>query len=385
MGTWRPMSTAQNHHGTDVFYWCRGQDDNIGDALLRRRLVTDLRATNNLHVYVGSASDSFLTGLRLDDSSRQYTSPLRWLTNLTKASLSGRAVLVLNPGEVAASQRSAVSNAALLPFQFLVQLRGGRAIRLGAAFMGNGLTSLPLRLSKALSSEFTWRDTGSQSEFGQADVFPDWAFGEALPSGSTDSRRYLAIVARGDRSGWDADTCTALRRVAAELQLTPIVIVQVRRDTDRAETLAEQLGAETLRWPAERNHLDQERQVRDVLAASKVIVGDRLHGLVIGVTEGAVPVGLMTNSYKKIDIHMQAAGIECPTFVTAEMDTAQLHEAIVEHVQRVSPDISTQAADAYSQVQKMADLALAATRPTELPFPRRLNRFGSAAATAGKR
>ncbi len=46
-----------------VFFWCRGQDDNIGDVLLRRRMLRDLRRLGEVHVLIGGASEGFIESM----------------------------------------------------------------------------------------------------------------------------------------------------------------------------------------------------------------------------------------------------------------------------------------------------------------------------------
>jgi hypothetical protein len=64
--------------------------------------------------------------------------------------------------------------------------------------------------------------------------------------------------------------------------------------------LATLLTADQLRWDHGRSHREQEALVRGCYAESLAVVSDRIHALIIGLTEGAVPVGFTTGSAEKV-------------------------------------------------------------------------------------
>jgi hypothetical protein len=55
-----------------------------------------------------------------------------------------------------------------------------------------------------------------------------------------------------------------------------------------------------------------ERHLREVYRQCLIVVGDRLHGLIIGATEGAVPLGWVESSGGKIGRHFLAVGLYYP-------------------------------------------------------------------------
>jgi hypothetical protein len=72
------------------------------------------------------------------------------------------------------------------------------------------------------------------------------------------------------------------------------------------------LGGTVLDWPDGLSHAEQEKRLRDEYSRCALVVGDRLHGLVIAATEGAAPLGWVESSSGKIRRHFEAVGLEAP-------------------------------------------------------------------------
>lgn len=74
----------------------------------------------------------------------------------------------------------------------------------------------------------------------------------------------------------------------------------MRRDGQRAAELAAGLGADLLDWPATESLRSREARLRHYYRDSLAVISDRAHALIIGMTEGAVPIGVTTSSPEKI-------------------------------------------------------------------------------------
>ena len=60
------------------------------------------------------------------------------------------------------------------------------------------------------------------------------------------------------------------------------------------------MTADHLRWDEGRSHREQEALVRGCYERSLAVVSDRIHALIIGLTEGAVPIGFTTGPAEKV-------------------------------------------------------------------------------------
>lgn len=310
---WRERSRERRQHGS-VFYWCRGQDDNLGDVVLRRNLHLNISRSEytKLHLFIGRASDSFVEALDVQPTDALYRSRIRWLAALVRQSR--RALIVFDPGEVRLED-SILPHSVLVPLQALASVRGGRSVKLGVAVRVSDLASGPAKVSFVLSNQLcsavTWRDMDTPRHFSGGELGCDWAYQEMNTAawGETSRRDMLLITVRGDRSPWEDGTVAEICRFATANELRPVVFVQVRRDNDRARQLAERLGCELIDWPDSVDHSAQEAKVRSSMQRAAAVVSDRLHALIMGLTEGAVPVAVTTAGDAKLLTHLAAVGL----------------------------------------------------------------------------
>lgn len=300
---------------TPVFAWITGQTTNIGDSLLRRPYVAALVQIGPTELWVRRASADFLTGLDLPDGIRVTHSFFGWYARLLKSAASRRTVLALNAGEVRVRPAIAVLMFAMGVGVSFVRLRGGVAVWLGGTVPASGRTGLlaPYRWVARRTALQVWREAGPSVRIVPGEVAPDWAFATGSPRSDWaggESRTSIAFVVRGDRDYPSAEWLSWARRLIATRSLIPIAVVQVEADRDIARRLANDLGGEVLSWDPGVSHAAQEKLVRELYQRCLVVVGDRLHGLVLGATEGAIPLGWVEASGGKIAAHFDAAGLE---------------------------------------------------------------------------
>ncbi|WP_349536327.1 hypothetical protein [Rhodococcus rhodochrous] len=294
----------------DVYYWCRGQDDNIGDVLLRRRFLRELRCLGEVHVLIGGASEGFIGAMSFDKSDVLYRSQAAWLKALYRAAIRRGVVLAANPGEVRVDMKSALAYSSIIPAQVLSRWRGGKSLQLGVAVKGkHPILRIPVTIFGKNSELQSFREEVAASP--DAPVYPDWAFDESRDTHDmvVARRDICAVTYRVDRPMLSECALEAIRRVCSERDLKIVVFSQVRRDNSRTRELASALGGDVILWEDDVSHSDQERKIRDLMARSELVVSDRIHALIMGTSEGATPLGLIPGPDVKVGPHFAAASI----------------------------------------------------------------------------
>lgn len=296
-----------------VFVWAEGLASNLGDSVLRRGLLRRLEAHNAVHAYVGHGGDGYLSGLEMSTRTTAYTSEWRWHLAIVRSSLRRRTVVLMSPGEAIADRRSLLMRAAFVAEGLLVRLRGGALHQTGVGIRRPvGRWPVGIRATAGVCDIVTWRDEWSRDFIGKGSVFPDWAMGEGpRAAGEEAPRQLLALSFRGDRAQPSTEEVTALRDLSIELGLRPIVVAQVAADDAPGRALAQQLQCDFIEWGSG-DHAEVEARVRSVYARTQVILSDRVHGLIIAATEGAIPVPFGFVSVEKARRTLDAAGLQSP-------------------------------------------------------------------------
>jgi hypothetical protein len=284
----------------EIFLELGGQDDNLGDSVLRAAYLDAVRGEGRrFHVFVGrEATSDYLSGLPLLPDDRVYTQRAAW----TEASLaSKRPVHLLNAGEINPS--TTYPDPRFFGAAERAVAVGGKLI---AAGIGMRFPDEADRIAFAdafrHASVLSWRDRRSHEATGLGGVAPDWAY--ALGTASADwapaaARPLLAVTLRFDRA-WPGDAwLQAVRDLAARTATRIVTVAQVARDAPRAVRLAELLGGEYV-LPASMSHADLDAYARGIYAQSLAVISDRAHGLIIAATEGAYPIGSAADPEKII-------------------------------------------------------------------------------------
>jgi hypothetical protein len=305
------QSTVTQLPPARVFAWITGQDFNVGDSLLRRPYLAALARIGPVDVWIRTASPSFCSGLNLMVARRVHRSFAGWYLAMLASIFRGRTVVALNAGEVRVSAARSLMTGLLVIAGRLARIRGGGLVWVGASVPdGGGALRLPYRLAAASARIVSWRDATPLKSFDLGTVGADWGFATgAAPETWRVARPRLAIVMRGDRPEPSHEWLEWLRNTAVAAGLKPVVVVQVTTDSERARVLASTLQADLIDWPVDLDHSEQEKRVRAVYRESKMVVGDRLHGLIVGFTEGALPLGWVESSVGKIRSHFDAVGM----------------------------------------------------------------------------
>ncbi len=316
---------------TRVFLSTWGQNYNLGDSVLRRGLLQAFRGDGvALHVFVGDNDAGYLSALGLRDTDVLYTERDRWWRAAAGRMLAERTVLVQTAGELVLPAGSRTAGWRSVLGGALARAGGGAAVHLGAGLRDPSAPLPPLeRRARRTFAQVAWRDEDTARAFGTGDVAPDWAFGEGTEPDASgrvgpprDDRSVMAVTLRGDRAPLTATQVARVRAIADEHGWTLRVFTQVRTDADRARELSTRLRctAPPLVWGDE-SHADWERRVRDLFARSAAVVSDRAHALIIGSSEGAIPVGLSGASVRKVVRLLRPAGFELPEGDGDELST----------------------------------------------------------------
>lgn len=287
-----------------VYAWLIGQHDNVGDTVLRREYANALRRRGPLVVYVGWVHDGFIEGLALQPEDRVFRKYLPWVFSALRATASRRVTIAINSGEFALSRLFALMALVLIPIAKLANRTGGDVVWLGAAVPGRARFGLGW-IFEALFNTATlvrWRDHASSDYLAPAGWMPDWAFA-VISDRPSRPRRTVGVSLRFDRPYPSEEWLEAVRSLAGRLSLDIVTIAQVDRDTGYAERLAHDLGGRVVPF-AGSGHLEQESIVRSEYAGMQLVLSDRLHGLIIAATEGAIPLGWCEASTEKLSRHL---------------------------------------------------------------------------------
>lgn len=213
------------------------------------------------------------------------------------------------------------------------------------------------QVSTRLADSVVWRDTTSARLFGGGRLGCDWAFADHDPAlwGEGSSRTLFAVCARNDRPAWSPQTVEAIRDFCATNGLRPAVFVQVRRDNERAKGLADMLGADLLSWHDDISHKAQEVAVREMMRHAVAVAGDRLHALIVGASQGAVPIGLTGRNDTKISGHLDAIGLFGLSRCTSDLSQSELREFLSWAISR-RPSVVTAMSGASGTVERMSSL-----------------------------
>lgn len=292
------LNAVNGRNLQDVFINLGGQDDNLGDSALRAAYFEAARGEGRrFHVLLERRSSDYVTGLPLTDEDVVYTSQAAWIAASLK---SPRAVQLFEAGEINPRGRTYPSAERADQLRRLIDA-GGVLISAGMGLRSPEDTDAsrfhPVLRDAALVS---WRDPRSRDAAGFGGVAPDWAFALGTPTEQwvdQAARETLAITLRFDRDYPDGSWLESVRSLASHTGTRIVTVAQVARDAPRAVRLAEELGGEYL-VAASTSHADLDAHVREVYGRSLAVISDRAHGLIIGATEGAFPIGSAANPEK---------------------------------------------------------------------------------------
>ncbi len=344
---------------TQIFLSTWGQNDNIGDSILRRGLLRSFQEMDGveLHVHVGrrepgeSNDEGYLSALGLRGDEILYDRTIDWLKGASTRVFAKRTIIVLPAGEIVYPKfgKRMVAAGNLL-MALAPRVRGGTALQVGAGVRMSSVgeqakagtrrvsdvVAVPMleRVSRRAMAMVAWRDSATRRSFGVGDVLPDWAFGEGADprlgglGAAPAQRKLLAVTTRWDRGELTGDKVAQLRRLADRHDLTLQVYSQVRRDREHTVRLAQTLhpGTEPVLFE-DQSHAEWEHQVRALHRQSAIVASDRAHALIIGATEGAIPVAISNWTTEKPVRTVRAGGISVPLDSDSSVESVETYVA----------------------------------------------------------
>lgn len=302
---------------TPAFLWLTGHVRNVGDSMLRRPLADLYREVGPIRVWSGAPASGYAAGLRISDA-ESAPSFGRWAWKFSLAALRGKPTFVFNAGEFGVTKAYFFGLLLLAPALVLARAKGARIVWTGAGVKNRRRYFMwPFDALAKAASDLRWRDVKSAALMGRGKTMPDWGFGigpaggdaPALTAVDPASRRRIAVSLRGDRQEPSDEWLAAVARLAERLDRKIVCVVQVQDDDALARRLAERLGADLVAW-GDGDHWTQEQKVREAYASSVLALSDRLHGLVIAATEGAIPLGWCEATTVKVANHFEVIGAD---------------------------------------------------------------------------
>lgn len=348
----------------DLFIVLTGAYGNVGDGVIRRRVLDWVRSHGTVHAYVGNAPDDWVEQLGLDSEDRVYSAreARAWITSL--AFSRGPAALVLDPGQIPLGKSARRAELLYLVLTTWARLRGRAIIRPPRAFAREvDRVSFALhRIASTVSSVALWRTPRCAARIGVGDFCPDTAFQETFVDGiPLQDRTEIVVSMRGRRNAPSPQWFDMVGSVATAQGASVKVLSQVREDEARGHEIVEALlsrgtPAEMLAW-GDRSDLAQEQMVRTRYEAAKYVISDRLHVLILAAKAGAVPIELTDQHPSKAEEHFGAIGYDGISLLVAEGDStagvrhAEDSAARVAELQRKMREASDQIDLKVSQIR----------------------------------
>lgn len=302
---WRTMASEVQ----EVFIDLGGQDDNLGDSALRAAYLEAVRGEGcRFHVFLGHPTADYVSGLPLRPADQVYFDRTSWLA---ASSAARHPVHLFNAGEINPLRGAFPYSDRSAELQRAVD--AGGAVVVAGIGLRNPRSASSIKFHQVFRDALvvSWRDQPSRDAVGFGEVAPDWAFSLGADTSDwagRDARPFLAVTLRFDRAWPESSWIEAVQRFAADTSTRIVTVAQVARDAPRAVQLAEALGGEYLVAPST-SHADLDSHVRAVYGQSLAVVSDRAHGLVMGATEGAYPLGSSADP-EKISRMLRVVGLD---------------------------------------------------------------------------
>jgi polysaccharide pyruvyl transferase WcaK-like protein len=321
-----------------AYFSLQTQFENLGDCIINEMVIRELAKHAHVKVIQSRAPTWLLNRLAAVPGVETFSSKPRWFSDLFRRLALRKPVwFAFKPGHYLNSSRlrSLAYSTALIAFCGAFRLQGGQVIRCGVSL--DRFSPLQSRLQSMLGRLHTNYGVRDQASLDYArslgvttaSYTPDMAFlleahmgsGPSSVSLSTNgsqqplqaqARRNLSLSFRKQGAMQGAaqlnELTVAIQNASHEQQLKPVVVEQVTFDRELANLLADKLGCSVIRFE------QSETSVRSIFqnyAASRVVVSNRLHSLLFGWTEGAIPIPVVENTpHSKIVELFKYLGIE---------------------------------------------------------------------------
>lgn len=294
----------------EIFYHPYTQFDNLGDLIINRMLISDLKTRGALHVLSHAVPASFLEGLHVERS-HVIESPWRfWFELAVKRLVHGRkCYLFTKPGDIALAPKACAHPSTVIKAVAFGVLKvigvnicaagisvdvDFRRIKPCEAYMARRFL---IRAARDKRSAHLIKEMGAQASIGA-----DLGFLVGQSSRQVQVIRRIGLSFRSDAKGISLMEAALL---LSDLRSNPAIslhaLYQVDRDRDFMEKLAEHLG------------IAKPVAVSDDLSAYSdidAVISNRLHVLVFGMSRGAVPIAILKECNQKVRSLLQDIGLD---------------------------------------------------------------------------
>lgn len=291
-----------------IFMPLVGQFTNIGDTLHRSVLVDWLKDLGELHIFIGSAPQSFMTGLYLPSGVVIYKSFPKWIFAAVCAA--GYSSFFYNPGEITGSKKRFLKEVVIFPVLLLYRILGRKVLKVGVDVQQNGgVNDILFRVSNIFTSYSFYRTRESFCRFGRGEVIPDLGFYKYTDTArQVGGRSYISVSMRADKFIPSNIFVGAVVEFAKANGLAVALVSQVRMDNSSCRELSvmfKDAGCEVAEflWSDRVVHAEQEAIVNEVYQKSFMVVSDRLHVLIAASNHGAIPICISSYLSDKVEKH----------------------------------------------------------------------------------
>jgi polysaccharide pyruvyl transferase WcaK-like protein len=342
-----------------AYFSLQTQFENLGDCIINELVIRELAKYAQVRIIQNRAPTWLLDRLAAVDGVETYKSKPRWFADLfRRLALRRPVVFAFKPGHYLSSSRarSVVYSAALVAFCSVCRLQGGKVIRTGVSLdRFSGLQSRLQSMLGRLHSSYGVRDRASLEYARQLGVTtacysPDIAFlldapnlapskvlssshsstaPETEDSVNVDSwpRRKLSLSFRKQGllkdSAHVAALAQALKGSTTTHNLEAVVVEQVTFDRDLATDLCSRLNCPLVRF--EQSELSVSSVFQNY-AESRAVVSNRLHSLLFGWSEGAIPIPVVDNTpHSKIVELFKVLGLEELVLLSSDIERLPGH------------------------------------------------------------
>jgi hypothetical protein len=247
----------------------------------------------------------------------------------------------------------------------LVKISGGKVVSIGRAIRGDHPAALALeRFRASLSDHFSVRDTISGTVIRRnVERVPDVAFAGGIEHDVAVERSLIAVSWRGDRRVPDEAIAFVVDAVRSR-GLEPVFVTQVKSDDPRHVELAAKFHCEVVSWD-DQSHVEQAIRVERTYRACRIILSDRLHGLIFGARSGAIPVAYVHRDSDKLTSTLE--DLMPLSIMTESPDTWQSIIKAVEGEPKLK-DVQSAVAKAQARVEETGKsiVSLLAGRSSQL-------------------
>lgn len=299
-----------------VFIPLVGQFTNVGDTLHRSVLIEWFKSDSELHLYIGNAPDSFISGLYLPENVVLYRHIIPWL--LTAIKSVRYSWFVYNSGEITGTKKRFLKEILLMPILIFYRVFGRQVLKVGVDIQQRGrFEDFLYKVSNFLTNYSYYRTNNSFKRFGRGEVIPDLGFFKYIPS--IKNKKYIVISMRADKYKHTEFFLKAIAEFSKKEDLAIAVVTQVRMDNASSSDIYQSLKSygcdvSLLLWLDNFSHSKQEEVVNRIYAESLIAVSDRLHVLIAAANHGCIPLCLSDYYSYKVAQHFDVIGYQNVAF-----------------------------------------------------------------------